>query len=193
MRHVVRKAAFPGNWQNFLRLDSNKKELFSFPSRVLLLELCEANKEIVVTDGGKIMNSQILQNTHTLSPCSHEEADTRILLHVSHAAQHGHQQILIRTVDTDVVVLAVYVMNKLPSGSELWLAFGTGKSFRYLAAHKIAASLGPKMACAIPMFHALTGCDTVSSFAGHGKKAAWSTWKSDRCINNTCRCTNRSS
>ena len=24
----------------------------------------------------------------------------------------------------------------------------------------------------------LTGCNTVSSFAGHGKKAAWSTWKS---------------
>ena len=26
------------------------------------------------------------------------------------------------------------------------------------------------------MFHALTGCDTVSSFVGHGKKKAWSTW-----------------
>ena len=26
---------------------------------------------------------------------------------------------------------------------------------------------------ALPVFHALTGCDTVSSFAGHGKKTAW--------------------
>ena len=26
------------------------------------------------------------------------------------------------------------------------------------------------MARALPVFHALTGCDTVSSFAGHGKK-----------------------
>ena len=26
------------------------------------------------------------------------------------------------------------------------------------------------------MFHALTGCDTVSSFAGHGKKTAWAVW-----------------
>ena len=26
------------------------------------------------------------------------------------------------------------------------------------------------------MFHALTGCDTVSSFVGHGKKTAWNTW-----------------
>lgn len=60
----------------------------------------------------------------------------------------------------------------------MWLAFGTGKNFCYLAAHQMAASLGPKMSCALPMFHSLTGCDTVSSFAGRGKKAAWSTWKS---------------
>ena len=44
--------------------------------------------------------------------------------------------------------------------------------------HQIAGSLGPEMSCALPMLHALTGCDTVSSFAGHGKKTAESTWKS---------------
>ena len=85
---------------------------------------------------------------------------------------------IIRTVDTDVVVLAVFAINHLPAGCELWLAFGTGKSFRYLTANQIAASLTPDMSCALPMFHALTGCDTLSSFAGHGKKTAWSTWKS---------------
>lgn len=26
------------------------------------------------------------------------------------------------------------------------------------------------------MFHALTGCDTVSCFAGHGKRTAWAVW-----------------
>ena len=26
------------------------------------------------------------------------------------------------------------------------------------------------------MFHALTGCDTVSAFVGHGKKTAWAAW-----------------
>ncbi|KAK2184977.1 hypothetical protein NP493_242g03033 [Ridgeia piscesae] len=102
----------------------------------------------------------------------HEEAENRMLLHVSHVAQHGHRQMLIRTADTDVVVLAVFAINHLPAGCDLWLAFGTGKSFRYLAAHQIAASLGPEMSCALPMFHALTGCNTVSSFAGHGKKTA---------------------
>ena len=28
-----------------------------------------------------------------------------------------------------------------------------------------------------PIFHALTGCDTVSSFNGRGKKTAWSAWQ----------------
>jgi len=28
------------------------------------------------------------------------------------------------------------------------------------------------------MFHALTGCDTVSAFAGRGKRTAWTVWES---------------
>ena len=102
--------------------------------------------------------------------------DTSMLLHASHATKHGHHSILIRAVDTDVVVLTISMAQGLKPGDELWLAFGTGKGFRYLAAHELAVSLGPEKALALPMFHALTGCDTVSSFAGHGKKTAWVVW-----------------
>ena len=66
----------------------------------------------------------------------------------------------------------------LPGNNEVWVAFGTGKNFRYLAAHQIAASLGTEKSLALPMFHALTGCDTVSGFVGHGKKTAWTIWNS---------------
>ena len=52
-----------------------------------------------------------------------------MILHVAHAARHGHQRILVRTVDTDVVVLALMVAQKLSSQYEIWLAFGTGKIF----------------------------------------------------------------
>ncbi|KAK3850640.1 hypothetical protein Pcinc_042666 [Petrolisthes cinctipes] len=31
---------------------------------------------------------------------------------------------------------------------------------------------------ALPVFHAMTGCDTVSAFMGHGKKSARATWNS---------------
>ncbi|KAG7167742.1 putative RNA recognition motif-containing protein 2, partial [Homarus americanus] len=57
---------------------------------------------------------------------------------------------------------------------ELRLAFCTGKSFHYLAAHEMAACLGPEKVWALPMFHALTGCDTVSSFSDYlGKWAVY--------------------
>ena len=46
------------------------------------------------------------------------------------------------TVDTDVVVLAVTSAQHFDI-SELWVAFGAGKSFRFLAAHEIARALGP--------------------------------------------------
>ena len=59
---------------------------------------------------------------------------------------------------------------------EVWIAFGTGKHFRYLAIHEIAAQLGPQKAKALPMLHALTGCDTVFFFSGKGKQTAWDTW-----------------
>ncbi|KAJ8351860.1 hypothetical protein SKAU_G00233360 [Synaphobranchus kaupii] len=171
-RRVVGKAAIPGNWHNFLWVDSNKTELFSFLSMVLLQSFCEGDKEAVLTDGKGVLSTQLLQDLDTLAPCSREEADSCMLLHASHATQHGHHQMFIHIVDTDVVVLTVFAASQLPAGCELWLAFGTGKSFRYLAAHQIAACLGPEMSCALPMFHALTG------FAGHGKKTVWSTWKS---------------
>ena len=66
------------------------------------------------------------------------------------------------------------VAQTLPVQSELWVAFGTGKRFRCLSAHDIAAAIGYRKA--LPIFHALTGCDTASAYVGHGKKAAWSAW-----------------
>ena len=61
--------------------------------------------------------------------------------------------------------------------SELWIAFGTGKSFRYIAAHAINSALGDERSKALPVFHSFTGCDTVSCFSGRGKKSGWDTWK----------------
>ena len=76
--------------------------------------------------------------------------------------------------DTDVVVLAITATQL--NISELRIAFGTGKNFKFIAAHEIARTLGPDKCIALPMFHAFTGCDNVSSFGGRGKKTAWDTW-----------------
>ena len=60
-----------------------------------------------------MLSKPLLPDLTSLTPCNHEEADSRMLLHASHAAQHGHHAILIRTVDIDVVVLACSLAHKL--------------------------------------------------------------------------------
>ena len=70
--------------------------------------------------------------------------------------------------DEVVVVLAVALARTLNEETEVWVPFGTRKAFCFLA-HEIARALGPEKAQALPRFHALTGCDMVSCFTGHGK------------------------
>ena len=134
-RRVVAEALIPRNWNDFLRVDSNKTELYKFLSHALFDLFNQEEKQLVITDGESVLSKPPLDDLASLSPCNHEEADSRMLLHVSHAAHCGHHKLLIRTVDTDVVVLALYVAQCLGTEYELWLAFGTSKHFRYIAAH----------------------------------------------------------
>lgn len=56
--------------------------------------------------------------------------------------------------------------------NELWVAFGVWSSFRYIAVHEMVATMNPTQCLTLPVFHAFTGCDTVSAFTGRGKKTA---------------------
>ena len=110
-----------------------------------------------------------------LTPCSHVEADTRVIFHISDAVSRGHKRVSIRTVDTDVLVLAVASFHKIKP-DELWVILNTGPSLRYIAVHELIATMDPKYCSGLPIFHALTGCDTVPAFSGRGKKTTWATW-----------------
>ena len=99
------------------------------------------------------------------------------MLHTAHCAQDGYHRVQIRTVDTDVVVLAVAFYMEIENLQELFVAFGTGKHFKYIPIHTIARKLGPLKSRALPMFHSITGCDTTSSFGGKGEKTAWEAWQ----------------
>ena len=112
--------------------------------------------------------------------CNHEEADTRIVVHVQHALEHGNKHIQIRTADSDVIAILVGAYFDLvlaQPGAEIWVAFGTGKHFRFYSINAISTSIGESIARALPVFHAWSGCDTTSAFRGKGKKSAWNAWK----------------
>ena len=73
------------------------------------------------------------------------------------------------------VVLAISAVAKL-TNLNLSIAFGTGTNFRYLNVNNLANSITHDKANVLPMFHAITGCDTFSFFAGKGKMSAMDTW-----------------
>ena len=116
-RKVTSNGPLPVKWSTLLRCSENKLELFSF----LTAELTQRvkNNILVMTDDGNVYSNGVL-DLNNLMPCDIEEADERIFLHVKHIAQEYHK-ILIKTVDSDVVVIALSVFHRILGISELWI------------------------------------------------------------------------
>ena len=157
-RHVEGRNKVPSNWQDFFRNDDSKADLFH------RIAECIANVQfpgtVIATYDNKIVSSVTCDLTE-LMDCTHEEADTRMFVHASHGARHGLQRILIRTVDTDVVVIGISLARKITC-ENLWMAFGSGSALRYLDVTLMAQILGPEKCGALPAFHAFSGGDVTS-------------------------------
>ena len=173
----IRRRVHPNNsipnWESFLRVDQNKKELFAYMAE-LAITIRADDKLVIATKGEDILCNK-RQDGSNLSPCTHEEADTRLLLHAADCSRNGYSKVMIRTVDTDVLVIAVTLFEKLHL-QELWISFGKGNTHRFIPAHEISNVLGPQKSAALSFFHAFTGCDQTSAFVGRGKNTAWNTW-----------------
>ena len=158
------------NFQKFMRNDLNKTELFKMISQAVVM-LPQSSVTVFATIGdGVVTNAAI--DTSNLEICNHEEADTRVLLHVLDGSKSGIKKISIVTVDTDVVIIAIRHFLAL-NLEELWIEFGVGKSKRFIPIHQYAEQLGPTLCKSLTLWFAVTGCDTVSMFNGKGKKTAW--------------------
>ena len=172
-QRVTLTGKIPTNWQEFLRVDANKEELFELLAEKIQGK-CVEGKQIVTTFREATLTAPIHSNVN-VSHCNHEEADTRIFIHVTDATHQEFRKILIKSNDSDVVIIAVSCIQDLHL-DELWVAYGTGKAYRYIPAHLITQQMGPAKSRALLSFHALTGCDTTSAFHEKGKKTAWNVW-----------------
>ena len=174
-RRVTGTNKTPGNWQSFLRDASNKTELFHF----LAEKMCEAEttSTVIVTKGEDAI-SNTRKSLDAVSPCTHEEADSRIFVHAKDATTDGSKSIIIKDNDTDVPVIAISVLPPLQElGLEkMWIAFGQGAKMRWIPVHEVVSAIWLEKTRGIPYFHAFTGCDVVSAFRGKVKKSAWQTW-----------------
>ncbi|MES9880282.1 MAG: hypothetical protein ABW185_05305 [Sedimenticola sp.] len=100
---------------------------------------------------------------------THEEADTRVFLHARLAAKLGCTRIVIRASDTDIVVIGLYLCNRLRELGVHELFIQTADYF--IPVHDIANELSQSETNMLPFVHAISGCDTNGYIYGKGKRA----------------------
>lgn len=84
--------------------------------------------------------------------CDHEEADTRMLLHAYYAADHS-QSVVIKSVDTDVFIIALALSKQF--SSQLFFHTGAGSKIRTVNLHLVRQEIGDGVAHAAVGLHAL--------------------------------------
>lgn len=187
---VIEGRAIP-DWKKFLCNPENKQSLIR-----LLGEYCERYFGQSPLEGGtELFLAGVFENPEVvkrfscdgLSNCTdlystQEEADTRMILHSVYAdanifSNDRKGRIIIKSSDTDVLVLCVHYFPKLENTEEMWFQTGSVSNLkdgrRFLPVHDICRSLEPSICNLLPATHALTGCDTTSSFFGLGKKSMY--------------------
>ena len=82
----------PGNWTEFLKNSTNKEELFLFLAQKIEHHQFQ----------GKIYVTRTYTNRYERMPYSnHEEADTRLMVHLLQIVENGGRVVEIRTGDTE--------------------------------------------------------------------------------------------
>ena len=109
---------------------------------------------------------------------SHEEADTRIILHMLHADHNeGSETIVVRSPDTDVFMLLIKYASRMKKN--LIMDTGHSNKRRLIDVKSIAQELGQDLSSALLSLHAFTGCDTTSAFVRKGKLVPMRTLRSN--------------
>ena len=78
---------------------------------------------------------------------------------------------VLKTADTDVLIIALVNVEKLPVGVNIWLQMGihTNNTLKYVNVKKLYQTLGNSLCVSLSGFHAFTGSDYTASFSCKGK------------------------
>ena len=103
--------------------------------------------------------------------CQHEEADTRIVLHIKHACEQIvlPRSIVVRCIDTDVLIILLFHTENIEGFVWMDVGLDRNNTRRYVDVTKFSGELGREMCSALPAIHAFTGCDYTSAFLRKGK------------------------
>ncbi|KAF3841434.1 hypothetical protein F7725_007296, partial [Dissostichus mawsoni] len=179
--HVISGHTKLPNYRRYLSRSGNKALLSVFVSNYITrTDPCRLTEDqTIILAGGfedteetkTILKDRVESLVDLMS--DQEEADTRIVLHAIHLAK-TYKRVIIKCDDTDVLVLLLYYASCSMFGSALVLMHKgkTGKE-RFVPIKMICEKLGKALCQCLPACHALTGCDTTSSFFKIGKSTAF--------------------
>jgi hypothetical protein len=180
--HVKADVAIPQNWKQFLSKGQNKASLASYYTEYMLERgpaLLKEGQTLCISGGiGDktfcITREEVREVDSLFS--NQEEADTRLILHAAAAAEEGAHTVVVHSPDTDVLVLLIHHRPAIKAKEIYFLTGRDGKHTQltgYIPVHTIYDLLSTEQQKIILSVYCLTGCDTVSSFFGHGKRTAY--------------------
>ena len=163
------------SWSKLLSIASNKVEIVKlFVSQCKKEEvrskLGDRTLYVTIQDECRKLDFTMSEPVPELK-CSHKEADTRMILH----AQHADSTCVIHSNDTNVQILLLSHSQAL---GKCYIKKGRSTNTRIIELFIVAESLFKQLGLGISEqdflkaligVHALTGCDTVSTFSGKGK------------------------
>ena len=177
-------------WNQFLSSSQDKKELVKF--------FVNHWKQKTPFMGNKHLYIGYEDNCICFSPdgtvdipelaSNHEEADTRMLLHMNHNIDQSdiQKKFVFHTPGTDVFVLRLSHLHKIHG--DIYIKTEIKDRSRIISLEKIKENIESSLDefrytseefCEVLVdVHAFTGCDTVSSFAGKGKTKSLKIMKS---------------
>ena len=121
---VTSEGKVPQNWPSFLQNEDNKKELYPFLADKLN-NVPNENLVFASKEESAICYSEDASFSDLY--CNHEEADTRLFVHVAHAVKNNSvERATIISNDTDIEVIAAALFEKVAEEGlkELWVADG---------------------------------------------------------------------
>ena len=158
-------------WREFLKDSTNKNNLIKF--MVTEWQLQENRNKL----GGTIVYATCMERCVQIKAdavedieelmCTQEEADTRLLLHAAHIAQFQYEYIIVHSEDTDVRLLCIAFASQI--AVPMYQKCKSSTRTTYIDITSASLIQGESVSKALPGYHAYTGCDSVSCFAGRGK------------------------
>ena len=107
-----------------------------------------------------------------------EEAENRLLLHVKEAVMRGRTNVIVRTVDSNIIVILLGFMDKfleINPGTSIVVDYGVTNR-RLININDSYRNLGDSISKSAMFFHALSGCDSTASFFKKNKKHMYKCW-----------------